>query len=172
MKQGTWSVLLGCHSAFHSMLVLIAWVKLYGSLPSWWELVCIVIHDIGHWGKNYLDDLEQKRQHWELGAKLAKRLLGDRGFLLVAGHDWYSGHPESRLLKPDKYAFYIAPKLWLFTNLLVEPKIRSNGMGRWEHVNAFRKVVRKKIDAGIYQSSHDVFLGQKEMLKPTKGGNS
>ena len=165
MKQGSWSVLFGCHSSIHSILVIIAWVKLYKRFPRPWELICIFIHDIGHWGKDYLDDIEQKRQHWELGAKIAGRLFGNKGFLFVAGHDFYSGHPNSPLLKPDKYSFYIAPKLWLFSNLLVEPKIRNNGMGRWEHVSAFRWEARRKIDAGIYESSHDIFIEQKKILQ-------
>ena len=165
MKQGTWSVLFGCHSVLHSFLVLIAWVKLYKRPPRPWEFVCIFIHDIGHWGKDYLDDIEQKRQHWELGAKLAGRLFGSKGFQLVAGHDVYSGHPESTLMKPDKYAFYIAPRLWLLTNLFVEPKIITNGMGRWEHVSAFKREVRSNIDAGIYKSTHDIFMKQKELLQ-------
>jgi len=164
VRQGTWSVLLGCHSAFHSALVILAWVKLYRRFPNRWELGCILLHDIGHWGKDYLDNLEEKRHHWELGARIAGKFFGDKGFKLVAGHDHYSSYPESLLLKPDKYAFYIAPKWWLFTNLLVEPKIRNNGMGRWEHLSAFRREVRKNIDAGNYLSSHDVFMEQKERL--------
>ena len=96
---------------------------------------------------------------------LAKRLFGDKGFLLVAGHNKYSGYPKSLLFKADKFAFYIAPKWWLFINLLVEPKLRTNGMGRWKHLTAFRREVRKNIDAGNYLSSHDVFLEQKERLQ-------
>ncbi|KKN34695.1 hypothetical protein LCGC14_0791220 [marine sediment metagenome] len=165
MKQGSWSVLFGCHSWFHCILVLIAWVRYYRKLPTWREIICIFIHDIGHWGKDYLDDPELKHQHWELGALLAERLFGDKGFKLVAGHDHYSGYPESKLLKPDKISFAIAPKWWLYSNLLVEPKIRSNGMGRWEHVSAFKRTVRANVIAGNYMSNHDVFLEQKERLK-------
>lgn len=165
MKQGSWSVLLGCHSLFHSMLVIIAWVKLYKRLPNWWQFVCILLHDIGHWGKDYLDDLKQKRQHWILGAEIAGKLFGDKGFKLVAGHDKYSGYPESLLLKPDKYAWAIAPKWWLLTNLIIEPKIRNNGMSRWEHLSSFRREVRKNIAAGSFLSAHDIYLEQKERLR-------
>ena len=79
MKQGTISVLIGCHSIIHSILVVKAWKILYGSYPCWWEFVCILLHDIGHWGKDYLSDYEAKKRHWVLGAKVSRRLVGYRG---------------------------------------------------------------------------------------------
>lgn len=164
IKQGTWSVLFGCHSIIHSILVTISWMKLYKRPPNYWQLFCIFIHDIGHWGKDYLDDLEQKRQHWQLGAEIARRLFGDKAFRLVAGHVEYSGYPESLLLKPDKYSMAIAPKWWLFTNLIVEPKIRNISMSRWEHLSSFRREVRKNISEGKYISSHDIYLEQDKRL--------
>jgi len=156
MRQGTVSVLVGCHSVIHSMLVIIAWKHLYGKFPSWWEFGCIFLHDLGHWGKDYLDDIEQKRQHWKLGADIAEKLFGEKGFNLVAGHDGYSGYPESKLLKPDKYSFLIAPRLWLLSNLFAEPKIRTNNFSRWEHLKRFQEEVRKSIESGQFRSSHDI----------------
>lgn len=71
MTQGTVSILFGCHSPIHSVLVLMSWKKLYRHWPRWWQIVCIFLHDIGHWGLDYLDDVNQKNKHWELGARIA-----------------------------------------------------------------------------------------------------
>ena len=111
IKQGTWSVLLGCYSPIHSLLVFIAWIKLYHSLPSWWQVICILIHDIGHWGKDYLDDYEEKKKHGELGAKIAKWLFGQKGYDLVIGHNLYTEVSKSALHDPDKYSWTLAP-IW------------------------------------------------------------
>ncbi len=81
MKQGTVSVLIGCHSVIHSLIVLVAWVRLYGKFPVWWQIVCILLHDVGHWGKNYLDNYEEKKQHSILGAKIAGKLFGQKDLL-------------------------------------------------------------------------------------------
>ncbi len=64
MKQGTVSVLFGCHSIIHSMIVIVAWVKWYGHWPEFWQIICILLHDIGHWGKQYLDNYEEKKNEW------------------------------------------------------------------------------------------------------------
>lgn len=157
MKQGTWSVLFGCHSVIHSILVIIAWVRLYKRLPNWWQLVCILFHDIGHWGTDYLDDVEAKRRHYIKGAIWATRLFGQKGFLFVAGHDRYSGVPESELLKPDKYAWYIAPTWWLLSNQIFEPKLRM-GYSRMGAVRHFKASVKRSIDNGDYRSTHDIYM--------------
>lgn len=74
MKTGTKSLLFGVHQfAIHPTVVLIAWVKLYG-WPSWRELVCIVIHDWGYWGKPNMDGQEGE-SHPELGARIAGGLF-------------------------------------------------------------------------------------------------
>src|SRR3990172_13355264 len=99
MKQGTISVTVGCHSLVHSLLVWLSWVRLYRKLPSFRQGVCIAIHDIGHWGKDYLDDVEAKREHWILGARIAGKLFGDKYYAFCAGHDAYSGYARSELYK-------------------------------------------------------------------------
>ena len=87
MTEGTKSYLFGCHQFFiHPLIVVIAWIKLYKKFPKFWELVCIFLHDIGHIGKNYLTNYEEKRQHWILGARIAKRLFGWKGYHLICGH--------------------------------------------------------------------------------------
>lgn len=161
MKQGTISVLFGCHSVLHSICVARAWRKLYGRLPAPWEAVCILLHDVGHWGKDYLDDVEQKKQHWILGARIAGRLFGPKGYELVAGHCTYSGVPASPMLKADKYSYLVTPRWYLITNLVVEPKIRNNGMTRGEHVDNFLREVRDNIESERWGSTHDIYLKQK-----------
>lgn len=157
LKQGTWSVLFGCHSAVHSLLVLIAWARLYRRSPNWWQIVCILIHDIGHWGKDYLDNEEEKRKHWRAGSMLALRLFGRKGLHFVAGHDRYSGFPESELLKPDKYSWHIAPVWWLLSNQIFEPKLKM-GYSRMGAVKRFKDSVRRSIESGKYRPTHDMYI--------------
>lgn len=158
MKQGTVSVLFGCHSLVHSLLVVVAWWKLYHSLPNWWELICILIHDIGHWGKDYLDDYESKRKHGELGASLAKFLFGQKGYDLVAGHNAYSVTLRSRLHNPDKYSWVISPTWWVASNSLFEPKLRHRGLSRLESATAFKRAMKENMDGGFKELGHDVYL--------------
>lgn len=158
MKQGTVSITVGCHSPFHSFLVLLAWRKLYGEWPKFWELCCIFLHDVGHWGLNYLDDYYQKQQHWKLGAKWAEKLFGWDGFALVAGHCTTSGAKLSKLYKPDKYSWLLAPTWWLWLNTIFEPMLWVNCDSRIDGVRKFQTMVRKSIESGEYRSTHDMFL--------------
>jgi len=157
MKQGTISIAVGCHSVIHSVLVLLAWRRLYKRWPRAWEVVCIFIHDVGHWGLNYLDDVEQKKEHWKLGAKIGKWLFGQDAFDLLAGHCSTSGFPKSQLYYSDKYSWYIAPDWWLWLNTFAEPKLRM-GYNRWVAVHLFKKQVRESIESGAYQSTHAMYL--------------
>lgn len=75
MKVGTKSLLFGSHQfIWHPIQVLIAWISLYSSLPSWRELICIIIHDWGYWGKPNLDGPEGDK-HPEWAAIIAHRFL-------------------------------------------------------------------------------------------------
>jgi len=163
MKQGTVSVLVGVHSPVHSFLVLLSWRKLYGRWPKLWQIGCIFLHDIGHWGQNYLDSQEEKERHWIVGAEIAGVLFGEEGFCLVAGH---SSRPDglgpafsyiSELYKPDKYSWYIAPRWWLWWNCIVEPKI-AMGYSRKEAVRRFKAQVKQSIESGEYRSTHSMYL--------------
>jgi hypothetical protein len=165
MSEGTVSWFLGCHSIMHSYLVWRSWKILYGHYPSWWITVCILIHDIGHIGKNYLSDYEQKKEHWGWGACIAGAWFGKKGFHLVAGHDRYSGHPESGLYKPDKYSWYIAPDWWIEGNTIFEPKLKMNYPSAQEARIAFKAQVKKSIESGEYRPTHDLYL---ERCKVTK----
>jgi hypothetical protein len=75
MKTGTKSLLFGVHQIFwHPITVILAWRWLYRSLPSLKEVICIIVHDWGYWGKINMDD-EEGEKHPELGAMLAHRLF-------------------------------------------------------------------------------------------------
>ncbi len=160
MKQGTWSVLLGCHSPIHSIIVFAAWHKLYRHYPNFWQTVCIFLHDIGHWGKNYLDDYELKKQHGELGAKVARFLFGQKGYDLVNGHNSYNSDKRSLLFEPDKYSWVIAPTWWLISNTLFEPKLIRKGNTRKESALMFKNAMKKNMDSGFIELGHEIYLKQ------------
>jgi len=160
MKQGTISVLFGCHSVFHSMVVIVAWRKLYGRFPAWWEGVCILLHDIGHWGKDYLDDYEVKKTHAHLGARVAGALFGKKGYDLVFGHNAYNGGERSKLYEPDKYSWVIAPVWWLMSNQIFEPKLIRRGCGRRESAIMFKSAMAENMRNGFKEQGHDIYLRQ------------
>lgn len=71
MKTGTKSLLFGVHQfILHPLTVFAAWILLYKKLPNWKELICIIIHDWGYWGKENMDDAEGER-HPEWAANWA-----------------------------------------------------------------------------------------------------
>ena len=85
MNVGTRSLLFGIHQfIWHPIVVWRAWKYLYGR-PTWKEIVCIIIHDWGYWGKPNLDGPEGV-EHPLHGANLAMRWFGDRYWNLCAGH--------------------------------------------------------------------------------------
>lgn len=158
ISQGTISVLVGCHSIFHSLWIILAWKKIYKTWPHRWEIVCIFLHDIGHLGIDYLDSAILKTWHWVMGARLAYRLYGDKGFMLVAGHcPTMSRAPESKLLKPDLYSHLIAPRWWQIWNTWVEPKLNTEGSSG-KSVDRFRERLKEKWDSGQYEENHNLYL--------------
>ena len=158
ISQGTMSVLFGCHSFFiHSIIVIVAWKRIYGKRPAFWQIVCIFLHDVGHLGLNYLDDFEAKKKHWMLGASIAYSLFGQKGFDFLAGHCSHSGHPLSELYRADKYSWHIAPYWWLYTNTFAEPKLRM-GYTRREAILKFKEQVRQSVESGEFRSTHEMFL--------------
>ena len=161
MKQGTVSVLFGCHSFVHSILVVMAWKKLYSRWPHLWQITCIFLHDIGHWGKDYLDDYEEKKSHWILGAKAADWLFGWKGYRLCAGHCSHSNETRSELYKADKYSWYIAPTWWLWLNNIAEPGLIVNCAGNMDAIRKFRAMVAESVESGAYGSTHEMYLKRK-----------
>jgi len=135
----------------HPLLVLVAWIKLNRSFPSFYEFVCIMIHDVGHVGKNYLSDVKEKHKHWELGAMLAQKLFGYKGYLMVAGHTMQSGHKRSKLYLPDKYSWIIAPLWWLRLNDKVE-NFGDRVLEEW------LEKIRENFNKGCPKGNHQLFL--------------
>lgn len=164
LTQGTISVLFGCHSVVHSILVTISWKVLYGRWPKLWEAVCILLHDVGHIGLNYLDSYEAKKQHWRGGAYVAYCLFGQKGYDLVAGHCSTSLFPPSNLCYADRYSWTLAPYWWLYLTCIVEPKLRC-GMSIRDAIQDFQAQVKRSVESGEYISTHNIYLNrQKERM--------
>jgi len=90
------------------------------------ETICILLHDIGYIGKDYLTNKSNKG-HSYLGAKITSWLFGIKGFNLVVGHSRADsatlGIPLSKLEAPDDYSWIIAADWWLDFNKLIEPQL-------------------------------------------------
>jgi len=160
MKQGTISVIIGCHSPIHSIIVIIAWKELYKHLPNWWQLICIFLHDIGHWGKDYLDNYEEKKRHGELGARIAGQLFGQKGYDLIAGHNSYNGKIKSALYEPDKYSWVIAPVWWMMSNCIFEPKLQRKGCTKRESALMFKEAMKENMNSGFKDIGHEIYMRQ------------
>lgn len=122
VKLGTKTLLFGVHQVvIHPLFVTIAWIKIYRSVPSWRELLCIIIHDWGYWGKSNLKDADGDR-HPEYGAALAGKLFGPEWRDFILGHSSFymcrHNVARSKLFAPDKYWHCMIP-LWLYKVLAV-----------------------------------------------------
>jgi hypothetical protein len=75
MKTGTKSVLFGVHAFwFHPITVALAWRRLYGRWPQWWQAIVILLHDVGYWGCDDMDG-ECGRLHPERGARWSEVIV-------------------------------------------------------------------------------------------------
>jgi len=119
MKVGTKSVLFGVHNfIWHPVTVLFAWTELYG-FPNWKELVCIIVHDLGYYGKPNMDGAEGE-MHPKLGAEIAGLILDDKHSFTYYNMCLYHsrtcakkyGVSPSRLCWADKLCIKYDP--WLF----------------------------------------------------------
>lgn len=127
MTLGTKTLLFGVHQILvhqilvHPLMVLMAWVKIYRSFPTWRELVCIFIHDWGYWGMKSLKCSEGDK-HPELGAQIANRIFGPKYRDFILGHSTFYTVREdisvSKLMAPDKYWHCMVP-LWFYKCLSV-----------------------------------------------------
>ena len=157
MTEGTKSYLFGCHQfLMHPIIVVIAWKKLFGYMPKFWELICILLHDIGHIGKQYLSDYEQKKIHWVLGARIANKLFGFKAYILIAGHTKQSGYPRGNLFYADKYSWVIAPIWWLRLTEKVEKFDQLRPFGTW------RKLVKENWENNCPKGNHEIYLELKK----------
>jgi len=162
MTEGTKSVLFGCHSIIHSYYVIRAWKYLYNRYPKFWQIVCILLHDIGHVGLDYLKYENQKKIHWVLGAQISQMLFGRKAFLFCAGHTKDSGYNiNSQFKKADKYSSVIASNLWLKWNYKVED------FGRPFVPNQWKKKVLENLNND--KDNHELYL---ELIEETTNEKS
>lgn len=160
--EGTISVLYGTHSIIHIYYVIRSWIILYKKWPSFSELICIILHDVGHIGKNYLSNYDKKKEHWRLGAYIAFILFGFDKYYLLKGHcPSQSGHHiNKKLFKADKYSWYIAHRWFHYWYCISEPKI-TKGRPYKQCVDKFYAIVKDSIENNKYIETHNIFLDRK-----------
>jgi len=107
MTEGTRSWLFGFHNILHSIAVYVAWIKLYKKIPTFMETFCILIHDVGYCGMNYITN-KSHEGHEVLGAKIAGHIFGKKGYDLCIGH---RSHGKA-LEVPDEYSHILMP-MWV-----------------------------------------------------------
>jgi len=157
ISEGTKSILFGAHSPIHSILVTIAWYKVYGNWPTWKELICIFLHDIGYIGTNYITD-KSNAGHAELGTRLVHRWFGAYYGHLILGHSSSArlkfGIPVSKLELPDDYSWVIAPMWWLHWNNWLE--------GFDVPPSVWKQAMKTKVESKNMISGTDLFHYLKE----------
>ena len=146
MNEGTKSYLFGCHQFFfHPLWVLFAWRLEYKSWPKLWQIICILLHDVGIIGRQYIAVDESKLGHWMLGANIAQRLflrldmpkIAWKSWVLIAGHcPNESSLPKSKLFISDKRAYLIEPMWMKWLNYYLEDFRISNPIDWTERVRA------------------------------------
>lgn len=156
MKEGTKSLLIGCHQfLIHPIFVIMAWHFKYKKWPAFWQVICIFLHDIGHWGTDYLTNYQEKVDHWQLGAKWGWKLFGPKGFKFIAGHyPEYSHFLESELALPDRYSQALYP-LWMID--LFRKIEKFPGLGK-ETALEWRQMVIKNIDSRKPKGNHELYM--------------
>lgn len=116
MKVGTKSLLFGVHQfAWHPFTVFLAWRELYG-MPTWREVVCIIIHDWGYWGCSEMDG-EEGSMHPYFGAYFARELFGEKYYYFCLLHSRTLSRDlrkePSQLCWADKFSMLYDPR-WFY----------------------------------------------------------
>lgn len=171
MKIGTKTLLFGNHQVIlHPILVLIAWIKLYKRLPNWKELLCIIMHDWGYWGKPNLDSKEGEG-HPRWAAELVHDLFREHYYWeLCMFHSrfqakrYYNSKP-SKLCLADKYGVALIPVwLWVFLGKLTGETEEYKANTKYEIFEQdklksdtdwfrdYRKLCKKWVDMGEVSS--------------------
>lgn len=154
MTEGTRSLLIGCHQfIMHPIQVIRGWKWWFGYWPKPWQVICIFLHDVGLFGRQYLSDHEAKNGHWKFGAKIAKRLFGPKGYLFCAGHTPESGHTKSDLWYADKASWLVAPMWWLWLNYRNEKFTVS-------HPHLWQIIIARNILEQNHFSGHQLYLDE------------
>jgi hypothetical protein len=152
---GSRSLLFGVHQfLWHPWTVYRAWLYLYGK-PTWREIVCIIVHDLGYWGKSDMDG-EEGTRHPEVGANFASRILGEEYRKLVLYHSRHyaklQNEVPSKLCWADKLSIQFDPK-WFY--LL---RARSTGEIREYRQNGSSFVAVNMSDSEWYDWITDHFV--------------
>lgn len=165
MTEGTRSLLIGCHSfIMHPLMVIKAWRWWFGHWPKPWQIICIVVHDWGVAGRQYLSNNNAKYGHWMLGAVIAKKLFGDKGSAFVAGHTPESseqGWVRSDLWYADKASWLVAPLWWLWLNYRLE-KFQVS------HPHQWRVIIAKNLRDDLASGGNNHFGGHQLYLDEMK----
>jgi hypothetical protein len=143
-------------------MVIKAWRWWFGAWPKFWQIVCICIHDVGLYGRQYLSDRHAKQGHWELGAWWAYRLFGRKGYEFCAGHTPESGEPRSDLWFADKASWLVAPLWWLWVNYYLD--VSRNG----KHVSnpyQFRLWIARNLVAQNHFGAHQLYLSETHKIE-------
>lgn len=123
MPVGSKSLLFGVHQlVLHPWLVTLSWRRLYGSWPSFREIVAIVLHDIGYWNLTEMDG-PRGTFHPVLGARVVNWLFGAVEHDLILYHSRSLALRDnvdvSRLCAPDKLSILLYPRpVYLFLGWL------------------------------------------------------
>lgn len=124
MNIGTKSILFGVHQfVWHPISVALAFRRVHRRLPSWWEAVGIVCHDLGYWGCTDMDG-PSGEPHPRGGAAIAAKICSlfsyDRAldvyfFCLYHSSNFarIHGAPTSALYLPDKVSIFYDPA-WFY----------------------------------------------------------
>jgi len=158
MKEGTRSLLFGYHNpVIHGLAVLIAWRREYHSWPKWWELICILLHDIGIWGRDYLSDDEAKKGHEMAGARLALAITrNERAYVLCYTHVT-SNIRKGRLWLPDKKSWLMLPN-WVWWICWWVERGRKMGL---QTPPVWKRIVEDNLAKKEYRGSHQLYIDHK-----------
>lgn len=139
MRVGTKSLLFGVHQfIWHPLFVLAGWVWLFGR-PSLGELLAIVIHDWGYWGKPNMDGKEGNTHPEWAGLFFERWGRKDLADMCRAHSRFWAkkkGLPLGKLTYADKIGSAIMP-IWLWV-----AAARATGEF-WDYVNAPKHEVNR-----------------------------
>lgn len=162
LSVGTRSVLFGVHAFwFHPIVVWLAWRRVYGRWPNWWQTVGIICHDsFGYWGKPNMDGPEGIT-HVYAGAEVAGKIVGlfstQRGWDVRALCLFHSSSfskkcnvKPSQLYLPDKVSLLFDPKWFYLFRARLSGELAEytthNQKGSEENWYAwYKKSVQKKL---------------------------
>lgn len=128
LPVGTRSLLWGVHQfLWHPLTVYLAWCELYGR-PTWRQVICIIVHDWGYWGKPNMDGPEGE-EHPRLGARIATWLFGKEygDFVLLHSRHFARkyGLEPSRLCWADKLSHLYEPPWWYLFRARLSGEIKE-----------------------------------------------